>query len=111
MIYYFHGFVMTDLSKICIWEIKLFGTIIFLLGKNYHYKIIERNKIPPKLLVSKLQVRESKLVVEWLRIWHCHYCGLGLCWGLGLIPGLEFLHAMTQSPTLQKSVKVKITLF
>ena len=47
----------------------------------------------------------SSLVAQWLRIWHCHCCGLGDCCGRGLIPGLGTSACHEWLPPTKKMIR------
>ena len=42
----------------------------------------------PNRVSLKISTPRVLLWHSGLRIWHCHWCGSGRCWGIGLIPGL-----------------------
>ena len=50
---------------------------------------------------------QSSMVALWLRIWSCHCCGLGHCWGMSSIPGprTSACHRCSQKKKKKKNPK------
>ena len=54
----------------------------------------------------KLKSIRSSLVVQWIKIWHCHCSCLGCSYGTGLIPG-QGTSTCCRSDQKKKKMKLK----